>query len=58
MRAEEFELVTFGAGGRFPRHDIDRICAVIEVDDVERYAQPVQRRGGAGRKHRIDDPEL
>ena len=50
MRAEEFELVTFGAGGRSSRHDIDRISAMLEVDDVARYSLLVQRRGEAGRK--------
>ena len=35
---DSFELVTFGAGGRFSRHNIDKIAALIETDDVERFA--------------------
>ena len=34
---EPFEPVTFGAGGRFSRHNIDKISALLEVDDLERY---------------------
>lgn len=34
-----FELVTFGAGGRFSRHNIDKASALIEADDIERFAQ-------------------
>jgi hypothetical protein len=33
-----FELVTFGAGGRFSRHNIDKTAALIETEDVERFA--------------------
>ena len=58
LRSEAFELVTSGAGGRFSRHDIDKTSALLEVDDVERYALPIQRRSGAGRQRCIDDPEL
>jgi hypothetical protein len=32
-----FELVTFGAGGRFSRHNIDKSSALIEADDIERF---------------------
>lgn len=32
-----FELVTFGKGGRFSRHNIDKTSALIEADDVERF---------------------
>jgi hypothetical protein len=39
--APAFELVTFGKGGRFSRHNIDRTSALIEADDRERF--------GAGR---------
>ena len=33
-----FELVTFGAGGRFSRHNVDKTSALIEDDDIERFA--------------------
>jgi Ribbon-helix-helix protein, copG family len=33
-----FELVTFGAGGRFTRHNIDRTSTLLEADDVDRFA--------------------
>jgi hypothetical protein len=36
-----FDLVTFGAGGRFSQRNIDKISALIEADDIERF--------GAGR---------
>jgi hypothetical protein len=32
-----FELVTFGAGGRFSRN-IDKTTALIETEDLERFA--------------------
>ena len=32
-----FELVTFGKGGRFSRHNIDKTSALLEADDVERF---------------------
>ena len=32
-----FELVTFGAGGRFSRHNMDKTSALLEMDDLERY---------------------
>jgi hypothetical protein len=35
---QAFELVTFGKGGRFSRHNIDRASALLEADDVERFA--------------------
>ena len=35
--SEPFELVTFGAGGRFSRHNIDKTSALLEMDDLERY---------------------
>lgn len=37
--AEPFELVTFGAGGRFSRHNIDKVSALLEADDLERYRE-------------------
>ena len=36
--SESFELVTFGAGGRFSRLNIDKTSALIEADDRERFA--------------------
>jgi hypothetical protein len=33
-----FELVTFGAGGRFSRRNIDKTSTLIEADDLERFA--------------------
>jgi hypothetical protein len=35
---ESFELVTFGAGGHFSRQNIDKTAALLEADDVERFA--------------------
>ena len=37
-RADRFALITFGAGGRFSRHNIDKTSALLEDDDVERFA--------------------
>lgn len=34
---EEFELVTYGRGGRFTHLDVDRTSALLERDDLERY---------------------
>jgi hypothetical protein len=34
----DFELVTFGAGGRFSRQNIDRTSALLEADDVEQFS--------------------
>ena len=34
---DPFELITFGSGGRFTQHNVDRISTVLEADDVERY---------------------
>jgi len=36
-RRESFELVTFGAGGRFSRHNIDKTARLLEADDLERF---------------------
>jgi hypothetical protein len=36
--APTFELVTFGKGGRFTGHNLDKTSALIEVDDVDRFA--------------------
>jgi hypothetical protein len=35
---QTFELVTFGKGGRFSRHTIDKTSALLEADDLERLA--------------------
>ena len=37
-RQERFELVTFGRGGRFSQHNIDKTSRLVEDDDVARYA--------------------
>lgn len=34
---EDFELVTYGRGGRFTQLDVDRPSALLERDDLERY---------------------
>ena len=31
---EPFELVTFGAGGRFSRRNVDKASALLETDDL------------------------
>ncbi len=33
-----FELITFGKGARFSRHNLDKTSALIEADDLERFA--------------------
>jgi predicted transcriptional regulator len=38
LGAESFELVTFGAGGRFSRQNIDKTAALLEAEDLERFA--------------------
>ena len=35
--SESFELVTFGAGGRFSQLNIDKTSALIEADDRDRF---------------------
>ena len=35
---ERLELVTFGAEGRFSRLNIDKTPALLEAEDVERFA--------------------
>ncbi len=37
-RTEGFELVTFGTGGHFSKRNIDRTSALLESDDVDRFA--------------------
>jgi hypothetical protein len=36
---DRFELVTFGRGGRFSRHNIDKISSLVEADDLDRFGQ-------------------
>ncbi len=38
-RKERFELVTFGAGGQFSTHNIDKTSALLETDDVDPFAR-------------------
>lgn len=38
-RKDRFELVTFGAGGRFSRHNIDKVSSLIEAEELERFSQ-------------------
>ena len=38
-RKDRFELVTFGAGGRFSRHNIDKTSSLLEADDLARFAR-------------------
>ena len=33
----EFELVTFGAGGRFSTKDLDKTGALLAAEDIEKY---------------------
>ncbi len=35
---QSFELVIFGAGGRFSPKNIDKTAALLEADDLERFA--------------------
>jgi hypothetical protein len=34
-----FKLVTFGAGGRFSKRNIDKTSALLEAEDVERFVR-------------------
>jgi len=34
-----FKLVTFGEGGHFSKHNIDKTSALLESDDVKGFAQ-------------------
>ena len=38
-RKDAFELVVFGAGGRFSRHNIDKASSLLEADDLDRFAR-------------------
>lgn len=35
---QAFELVTYGKGGRFSRHNVDKTSALLEADDRDRFA--------------------
>ena len=35
---QAFELVTFAKGGRFSRNNVDKTSALLEADDLERFA--------------------
>jgi hypothetical protein len=34
---ERFELVTFGAGGQFSQHNIDKTSFLLAAEDLEKY---------------------
>lgn len=36
---ERFEIVTFGVGGRFSHQNIDKTSALLENDDIDRFAR-------------------
>ena len=36
---EDFELVTYGRGGRFTAANVDKISRLLEQDDLERFAR-------------------
>lgn len=38
-RHAKFELMTFGAGGRFSRQNIDKTSGLLERDDLDRFGQ-------------------
>lgn len=38
-REQGFDLVTFGAGGSFSKHNIDKASSLLEQDDVERFGR-------------------
>jgi hypothetical protein len=38
-RKDGFELITFGAGGHFSKRNIDKTAALLEADDLERFAR-------------------
>ena len=38
-KGDDFELVTFGAGGRFSTRNIDKTSSLVEAEDLERFAQ-------------------
>ena len=38
-RPLRFDVVTFGEGGGFSRQNIDKTSALLEADDVDRFAR-------------------
>ena len=36
---DAFELVTYGAGGRFSKYNIDKTAGLIAAEDYERYGE-------------------
>jgi Ribbon-helix-helix protein, copG family len=36
---DRFDLVTFGAGGRFSTRNIDKTSSLLEAEDLERFAR-------------------
>ena len=38
-RKDSFELVTFGAGGKFSKLNIDKTSLLLEAEDVDRFAR-------------------
>ena len=38
-RKARFDVVTFGAGGRFSKRNIDKTSALLEADDIVRFAR-------------------
>jgi len=36
---QDFELVTFGKGGRFTSYDIDKVSSLQELDDFEEFGK-------------------
>ena len=39
QRQDRFDLVRFGEGGQFTTLNIDKTAALLEADDVERFAR-------------------
>jgi hypothetical protein len=39
QQRDRFDLVTFGEGGQFTTLNIDKTAALLEADDVERFAR-------------------
>lgn len=38
-RKGRFNLVTFGAGGKFSQRNVDKASALLEAEDIERFAR-------------------
>jgi hypothetical protein len=39
QRRGHFDLVTFGEGGQFTPLNVDKTAALLETDDIERFAR-------------------